>query len=48
MKSKDALNVEEINLFKDTIGKVKPMVQDRIHPAKRTSKQKTTLAKQKP
>jgi DNA-nicking Smr family endonuclease len=47
MKSKDALNVEEINLFKDTIGKVKPMVQDRIHPEKRTSKQKTTLAKQK-
>jgi DNA-nicking Smr family endonuclease len=47
MKSKDALNVEKINLFKDTIGKVKPMVQDRIHPAKRTSKQKTTLAKQK-
>jgi DNA-nicking Smr family endonuclease len=47
MKSKDALNVEEINLFKDTIGKVKPMVQDRIHPAKRTSKQKKILAKQK-
>jgi DNA-nicking Smr family endonuclease len=47
MKFKDALNAEEKKLFKDAIGKVKPMVQDRVHPVKRTSKQKTTLAKQK-
>tara|TARA_R110000737_G_scaffold36970_2_gene56769 strand:- start:8581 stop:9123 length:543 start_codon:yes stop_codon:yes gene_type:complete len=47
MKLKDALNAQEKKLFKDAIGKVKPMVQDRVHPVKKTSKQKTTLAKQK-
>ncbi|MFT6248287.1 MAG: DNA-nicking Smr family endonuclease [Cognaticolwellia sp.] len=47
MKFKDALNADEKKLFKDAIGKVKPMVQDRVHPVKRTIKQKTTLTKQK-
>ena len=47
MKFKDALNAEEKKLFKDAIGKVKPMVQDRVHSVKRTSKQKTALTKQK-
>jgi DNA-nicking Smr family endonuclease len=47
MKFKDALNAEEKKLFKNAIGKVKPMVQDRVHPEKRTIKQKTTLARQK-
>ncbi|WP_077285820.1 endonuclease SmrB [Cognaticolwellia aestuarii] len=47
MKFKDALNAEEKKLFKDAIGKVKPMVQDRVHPVKRTGKQKTALSKQK-
>jgi len=47
MKFKDALNAAEKKLFKDAIGKVKPLVQDRVHPAKRTIKQKTTLARQK-
>ena len=47
MKFKDALNADEKKLFKDAIGKVKPMVQDRVHPEKRTIKPKSTLSKQK-
>ncbi|SEK45061.1 DNA-nicking endonuclease, Smr domain [Colwellia chukchiensis] len=47
MKFKDALNAAEKKLFKDAIGKVKPLVQDRVHPAKRTGKQKTQFSKQK-
>lgn len=47
MKFKDALNAEEKKLFKNAIGKVKPMVQDRVHPEKRTIKHKTTFARQK-
>ena len=46
MKFKDTLNTEEKKLFKDAMGKVKPMVQDRIHPAKRASKPKTSINKQ--
>lgn len=41
MKFKDALSEQEKQLFKDAIGKVKPMVQDTIHPEKRSGKQKT-------
>jgi DNA-nicking Smr family endonuclease len=47
MKLKDVLNAEEKKLFKDAIGKVKPLVQDTIHPAKRSGKQKTTQVKLK-
>tara|TARA_R110000737_G_scaffold184255_1_gene207696 strand:+ start:1377 stop:1919 length:543 start_codon:yes stop_codon:yes gene_type:complete len=47
MKLKDALNAEEKKLFKDAIGKVKPMLQDKVNPPKRTVKQKATLSKQK-
>ena len=47
MKFKDALNADEKKLFKDAVGKVKPMVQDRVHPEKRTIKSKSTLSKQK-
>lgn len=47
MKFKDALNAEEKKLFKDAIGKVKPIVQDTIHPEKRTSKKKKSLSIQK-
>lgn len=47
MKFKNALSTQEKQLFKDTIGKVKPMVQDKIHPEKKTSKQKKTLPKDK-
>lgn len=43
MKFKDTLNAEEKKLFKDAIGKVKPIVQDTIHPEKRTIKQKKRL-----
>ena len=47
MKFKDVLTNQEKMQFKDAIGKVKPMVQDTIHPVKRTIKQKTLTAKQK-
>ncbi len=47
MKFKDALSQQEKLLFKEAIGKVKPMVQDTIHPEKRSIKQKTELKKQK-
>lgn len=47
MKFKDALSQQEKQLFKEAIGKVKPMVQDTIHPEKRTIKQKSTLSQQK-
>lgn len=43
MKLKDTLTAQEKKQFKDAIGKVKPIVQDTIHPAKRTFKQKTFL-----
>lgn len=47
MKFKDALSQQEKQLFKEAIGKVKPMVQDTIHPEKRTIKQKSILTQQK-
>lgn len=47
MKFKDALSKHEKKLFKDAIGKVKPLVQDTIHPAKRTIKPKLTIANEK-
>ncbi len=47
MKFKDALSAQEKKLFKDAIGKVKPMVIDTIHPVKRTIKHKSTIAVQK-
>ncbi|GHE80283.1 endonuclease SmrB [Thalassotalea profundi] len=47
MKFKDALSTQEKQLFKEAIGKVKPLVQDTIHPSKRTIKKKSTLIQQK-
>ena len=38
---------QEKDLFKNTIGKVKPMVQDTIHPVNKTIKQKTLQTKEK-
>lgn len=40
MKFKNQLTEQEKLLFQDTIGKVKPMVQDKISPSKKTSRQK--------
>ena len=42
MKFKDSLSDQEKHLFKDTIGKVKPMVQDKI-----TQKIKKNITKAK-
>jgi len=47
MKFKDALSQQEKQLFKDSIGKVKPMVQDTIHPVKRSGKPKAQMLKEK-
>ncbi|NQY33570.1 MAG: endonuclease SmrB [Alteromonadaceae bacterium] len=47
MKFKDGLTPQEKQLFKNAIGKTKPIVQDTIHPEKRTIKQKTSLQSQK-
>ncbi len=47
MKFKDALSKQEKQLFKDAIGKVKPMVQDTIHPPKRTIKPKSSITEEK-
>lgn len=47
MKFKDALTQQEKQLFKDAVGKVKPIVSDTIHPAKRTIKSKKVLIEQK-
>jgi len=47
MKFKDALSAQEKQLFKDSIGKVKPLVQDTIHPVKKSSKSKTQLKSEK-
>jgi len=44
---KDLLSEQEKQLFKDAIGKVKPMVQDTIHPVKRTIKPKSSFTKEK-
>lgn len=43
MKMKDLLSTEEKQLFKDAVGKVQPIVQDKIHPAKRSGKPKSVL-----
>jgi len=47
MKMKDIISEQEKQLFKDAIGKVKPMVQDTIHPVKRTIKPKSKFASEK-
>ena len=47
MKFKDALSKQEKQLFKDAIGKVKPLVQDTIHPVKKSSKSKNQITKEK-
>ncbi|WP_448563921.1 endonuclease SmrB [Thalassotalea ganghwensis] len=46
MKFKDALTPQEKLLFKEAIGKVKPLVQDTIHPSKRTIKKKSAQSQQ--
>jgi len=47
MKLKDMLSNQEKQLFKDAIGKVKPIVHDTIHPVKRSIKPKTKLEQEK-
>ncbi|WP_206484613.1 endonuclease SmrB [Thalassotalea sp. G2M2-11] len=47
MKFKDALSPQEKQLFKDAIGKVKPMVLDTIHPVKKSIKPKSNQLAQK-
>jgi len=47
MKLKDLLSQQEKQLFKEAIGKVKPMVQDTIHPTKRTIKPKDKIRQKK-
>ncbi len=47
MKFKDLLSEQEKQQFKDAVGKIKPMVQDKIHPAKKTGKPKTQIAQNK-
>jgi len=47
MKMKDILSKQEKQQFKEAIGKVKPMVQDTIHPVKRSIKPKTLINQQK-
>ena len=47
MKFKDLLSEQQKQQFKDAVGKIKPMVQDKIHPAKRTSKPKSQIAQNK-
>ncbi len=47
MKSKHRLSEQEKQLFKDTIGKVKPMVLDTIHPVKQSIKPKSNAQPQK-
>ncbi|WP_440875519.1 endonuclease SmrB [Thalassotalea sp. PLHSN55] len=46
MKFKDALSSQEKQLFKDAIGKVKPLVQDTVQHNKKVTKQKVTLSKE--
>ena len=41
MKFKDALTSQEKDLFKEAIGKVKPIVQDRITPIKKQLQNKS-------
>jgi DNA-nicking Smr family endonuclease len=40
-------NSEEISLFKDAVGKVKPMVQDTIHAVKKSGKPKVDFREKK-
>ncbi|GLX77535.1 UPF0115 protein [Thalassotalea insulae] len=47
MKIKDTLSEHEKQLFKDAIGKVKPMVLDTIHPVKQSIKPKSAATGQK-
>ena len=47
MKFKDALSQQEKQLFKDAVGKVKPMVLDTIHPVKKSIKPKSRINQQK-
>lgn len=43
MKLKDNLTPEEKQLFKDAVGKVKPIVQDKIQPSKKSTKTKRII-----
>ena len=43
---KDSISNQEKQLFKEAIGKVKPIVQDTIHPVKRSIKPKTIINQQ--
>lgn len=47
MKFKDLLDANDKKLFKDTIGKVKPIVQDKISPEKRQQKKQSVIKKSK-
>ncbi|WDE03882.1 endonuclease SmrB [Thalassomonas viridans] len=47
MKLKNALSAQEKQLFKEAIGKVKPMVQDKIRPTAKQAKKKIQLEKDK-
>ncbi len=47
MKFKDALSSQEKQLFKDAIGKVKPIVQDTVLASKKITKKKVLLGKDK-
>jgi DNA-nicking Smr family endonuclease len=47
MKLKDQLTNQEKMLFKEAVGKVKPMVQDTIHAVYRSIKQKPKTVKEK-
>ncbi|MDO6444277.1 endonuclease SmrB [Colwellia sp. 1_MG-2023] len=47
MKFKDILSKQEKQLFKDAIGKVKPMVQDKIPPSKKNIQANKTPTKHK-
>jgi len=47
MKLKDTLTAQEKKHFKDTIGKVKPLVQDTVVPVKKTVKSKAIFKHKK-
>jgi DNA-nicking Smr family endonuclease len=47
MKLKDILSSDDKKLFKNAVTKVKPMVNDTIHPVKRSIKPKSTIANKK-
>ncbi|GHF81203.1 endonuclease SmrB [Thalassotalea marina] len=47
MKEKNPVNAQDKQLFKDAVGKVKPMVQDTIHPHKQSIKPQQQIIKEK-